>query len=157
MVASTRKKVRVIGTEQYVDKDGEIRDFQVIDIEERDANFHKIWLGHIVQSLDIIGNQKTKLAFWLLDQMDRENKVCMTLRQMSDKSCISLETVRVTIKALIESNFLVRHNMGVYKINPDCIFAGGKNARMDVLLKYHGSEAQQTTLFDDNRESQVGA
>ncbi|HDR8306450.1 TPA: replication/maintenance protein RepL, partial [Bacillus cereus] len=28
----------------------------VINVEERDANFHKLWLGHIIQSLDLIGN-----------------------------------------------------------------------------------------------------
>ena len=82
----TRKKIKVIGTQEYINKDtGEISSMQVVSIEEKDANFHKIWLGHIIQSIDIIGNQKTKLAFWLIEQMDKENKVCMTLRQMSEK------------------------------------------------------------------------
>lgn len=139
----TRKKIKVIGTQEYINKyTGEISSMQVVSIEEKDANFHKIWLGHIIQSIDIIGNQKTKLAFWLIEQMDKENKVCMTLRQMSEKTGISLETVRLTIKALVDSNFLVKHNLGVYKINPEVIFTGGKNDRMNVLLSYQNLKTQ---------------
>ena len=53
------QKVKVIGTETYIKQDtGELKEMQVIDIEERDANFHKLWLGHILQSIDLIGNQK---------------------------------------------------------------------------------------------------
>lgn len=133
----TRRKVKVIGQQQYIDPTtGELKDFQVINIEERDANFHKFWLFNIIQSLDLIGNQKTRFAFWLIEQMDDENKVCLTLRQMAEQSHISLETVRVTVKALIESDFLVRHNIGVYKVNPNCIFKGGKEDRIRVLLDY---------------------
>ena len=45
-MATTRKKVKVIGTETYINQQtGELQEMQVIDIEERDANFHKLWLG----------------------------------------------------------------------------------------------------------------
>lgn len=140
-ITTTRKKVKVIGTENYIKQDtGEIKEMQVVSIEERDANFHKIWLEHIIHSMDIIGNQKIRLAFWLLDQMNSENQITMTLRQMAEKSGISLDTVRKTIKALIESNFLIRYNTGVYQINPDVIFKGGKNNRLNVLLEYNNSK-----------------
>ena len=63
-MATTRKKVKVIGTETYIKQDtGEIAEMQVVKIEERDANFHKLWLGHILQSIDLIGNQKDKTRF----------------------------------------------------------------------------------------------
>lgn len=136
----TRKKVKIIGSREFIDATtGEKKEFNVIDIEERDANFHKFWMYNIICSLDLIGNQKIKFAFWLIEQMDSENKVCFTMRQMASKSGISLETVRVTIKSLISSNFLVRQNIGVYRVNPDCIFKGGKSARLRVVLDYHGA------------------
>ena len=31
-------------------------------------------------------------------------------------------------KALVDSNFLVKHNLGVYKINPEVIFTGEKRS-----------------------------
>ena len=85
-MATTRKKVKVIGTEKYIKQDtGEIAEMQVVKIEERDANFHKLWLGHILQSIDLIGNQKTKLAFWILDNLDSNNQLIMTQRKIAEK------------------------------------------------------------------------
>ena len=150
----TRKKVKVIGTQQYIDPTtGEYKDFNVINIEERDANFHKLWILNIIQSLDLIGNQKTRFAFWLIDHMDSENKICLTLRQMSQESKISLETVRLTVKSLIESDFIIKQNMGVYRINPNCIFKGGKENRCRVLFDYHTNKANANML--DKSDSDV--
>ena len=137
-MATTRKKVKVIGTETYINSaTGEVSEMQVMSIEERDANFHKLWLGHVLQSIDLIGNQKTKLAFWIIDNLDSENKLVMTQRQIAKKSGMSLQTVARTISSLIDSNFLIKINGGAYRVNPDVVFKGGKNARMNVLLKYY--------------------
>ncbi|MDC5310350.1 replication/maintenance protein RepL, partial [Acinetobacter baumannii] len=97
---------------------------------------HKIWLSNVIQSLDLIGNQKIRFAFWLMDQANKDNEITLTLRQMSELSKISLETVRLTVKSLIESDFLRRKNMGVYQINPNSIFKGGNGNRLNVLFSY---------------------
>lgn len=136
-MATTRKKVKVIGHETYIKQEtGELAEMQVVQIEERDANFHKLWLGHILQSIDLIGNQKTKLAFWILDNLNSENQLIMTQRKIAEKSGISYQTVSLTLKALTESNFLIKINSGAYRVNPDVLFKGGKNDRLNVLLQY---------------------
>lgn len=143
-MASTRKKLKIVGKETYINQmTGAIEEMQVMSIEERDANFHKIWLEHIIHSMDIIGNQKIRFAFWLIDHMNSENQITMTLRQMAQESKMSLETVSRTIKALTDSGFLKRYNMGVYQINPDVIFRGGKNSRMNILLQYNNIGADE--------------
>ena len=140
-MANTTKKVKVIGTRKYINQDsGEIEDFQVVNIEERDFNFHKIWLNHIINSLDLIGNQKTRLAFWIVDNLDKENKLTMTYRQISEKSGISYQTVSRTMKSLIESNFLQQINQGAYRINPNIIFKGTRSGRLNVLYKYNSKD-----------------
>lgn len=137
-MTTTRKKVKIIGTKEFYDKEtGEISTFNVIDIEERDANFHKIWLFNVINSINLIGNQKIKFAFWLIDNMDTENKICMTMRQMAEKSSLSLDTVRRTLKILQDNDFIIRKNIGVYQVNPDVIWKGGKNERLRILLDYH--------------------
>ena len=115
---------------------------QLIDIEERDFNFHKVWLQHILNSIDLIGNQKTKLAFWIIEHLNKENQLTMTQRQIAQKSGISLDTVRLTMKALLESNFLVKQNIGVYMVNPDVVFKGGKTDRLNILIQYHDVEKE---------------
>lgn len=141
---TTRRKVKVVGTQTFINQStGELQDMQVVSIAERDANFHKIWLEHIIQSLDIIGNQKMRFAFWLLDNMNSENQITMTLRQMTQKSGMSLQTVSRTIRALMESDFLRRVNQGVYQVNPDVIFKGGMSNRMNVLLEYQNVSSEE--------------
>lgn len=109
---------------------------QVMSFEEGDFNFHKVWLAHIIQSLELIGNQKIRFANFLLENMDYENKICMTLRQMAEKSRVSLDTVQKTMNVLKDSNFIRAINMGAYQINPDVIFKGYKNKRMNILYQY---------------------
>lgn len=140
-MSTTRKKIKVIGTETYIKQDtGEIAEMQVVRIEERDANFHKLWLGHILQSIDLIGNQKTKLAFWILENLDSNNQLIKTQRKIAEETNMSTKTVSTTIKALIESNFIIKINSGAYRINPDVLFKGGKEKRLNVLLQYQNEK-----------------
>src|SRR5699024_347613 len=60
---TTRKKVKFLGTKEFIDAStGEKETMQVTNIEERDDNFHKIWLGHMLERLDLIGIQKIRVV-----------------------------------------------------------------------------------------------
>jgi len=150
---TTRKKVKVIGQETYINpKTGELKDMQVIDIEERDFNFHKVWLQHILNSIDLIGNKKTKLAFWIVENLNKENQLVMTQRQIAEKTGFSLDTVRLTMTSLVESNFLVKINMGAYMVNPDVLFKGGKSDRANILLQYHSAKHEEEKPVIENKD-----
>ena len=147
---TTNKKVKVIGREQYLNTStGEVEDFQVVSLQDRDFNFHKLWLAHIINSLDLIGNQKTRLAFWILDNLDKENQLIMTYRQIAKKTGISLDTVSKTMSALISCDFLQKINTGAYRVNPDVIWKGSNSSRMNVLYKYQSTKADNAPA--DNR------
>lgn len=138
---TTRKKVKFLGTKEFIDKEtGEIHKMQVTDIEERDANFHKIWLGHMLESLDMIGNQKIRVAMFILNNVNRDNEFIMTYRIISEKTGISTKTITETMKALQESNFIKKIRNGYYRLNPDVIFKGGKEERLEVLIRYNKGE-----------------
>ena len=139
--STSSKKVKVIGQQKYINANTqEVEDFEVINIEDRDFNFHKIWLQHIISSFELIGNQKIKLAFWIIDHLDRENKLTMTYRQIADKSGISLDTVRRTMQCLLDTDFLERINQGAYRVNPNMIFKGTRNNRLNVLYQYNDTK-----------------
>src|SRR5699024_10481312 len=138
---TTRKKVKFLGTKEFIDAStGEKVTMQVTNIEERDANFHKIWLGHMLESLDMIGNQKIRVAMFIMENINKENELIMTYRVIAEKSNTSLQTVSETMKALQESNLLSKIRNGYYRVNPDVIFKGGRNDRMNVLLRYSKGE-----------------
>lgn len=140
----TQKKVKFVGTQQYINANtGEIEDFQVTSVEERDFNFHKVWMKNFINTLDIVGNQKTKLCFWIIDNLNRESQLCMTQRQIAEKSGISLDTVRITMKLLMNSDFIRKYNQGCYVVNPDVIYKGTRTGRLNVLNTYANVEKKE--------------
>ncbi|MCR5312939.1 MAG: replication/maintenance protein RepL [Bacteroidaceae bacterium] len=153
---TTTKKVKCVGTEQFINTaTGEIEDFQVTQIEERDFNFSKVWIRNFVATLDLVGNQKTKLVYWIIDHLNKENQLIYTNRQLESETGISLKTVSITMKALQDANFLKKQFNGVYIINPDILFKGSKNARMNVLNQYSELGYQKAELSKEERISNL--
>jgi DNA-binding HxlR family transcriptional regulator len=135
---ATTKKVKIIGKKKFVDVEtNEIQEMQVISVEEHDFNFHKLWLRNILTTLDLISNQKMKLAFWIIEHLDYENKLTYTFRQIQEETGISLDTISRTMKILIECDFIKRKNGGCYIVNPDILYKGNNQTRMNVLIQYH--------------------
>src|SRR5699024_8851742 len=82
-----RKKVKFLGTKEFIDAStGEKETMQVTNIEERDANFHKIWLGHMLESLDMIGNQKIRVAMLIMEKRNKENELIMKYSVIAEKT-----------------------------------------------------------------------
>lgn len=152
----TTKAVKIIGTQQYINADtGELEDFQVTSVEERDFNFHKIWMKNFVTTLDIVGNQKTKLCFWIIDNLDKENKLCMTYRQIAEETGMSLDTIRITMRLLIDADFIRKHNAGVYVVNPNILYKGSRTARLNVLNTYSEIGSQATKITVDEQIANI--
>src|SRR5699024_11768281 len=77
----------VCSSDLFIDAStGEKETMQVTNIEERDANFHKIWLGHMLESLDMIGNQKIRVAMFIMENINKENELIMTYRVIAEKT-----------------------------------------------------------------------
>lgn len=145
-MAQTTKKVKYIGTEQYINaRTGEIEEMQVTSIEDRDYNFSKVWMRNFIATLDIVGNQKTKLCFWIIEHVNKQNVLIGTMRSISKESGISLETVRKTMSILLDADFLRRVQNGVYIINPDIVFKGSRSGRMNVLNQYNIAAREELT------------
>lgn len=137
----TSKKVKIVGTQSYINPStGEIVDMEVSQIEERDFNFSKVWMRNFIAALDIVGNKKTKLCYWIIENINKENMLIGTLRDISKRTNTSLETVRTTIDILLDADFLRRKSQGVYIVNPNIVFKGGRGNRLNVLTQYNSSE-----------------
>ena len=142
----TRKAVKVVGTEQYLNTStGELEEMSVISIEKRDFNFHKLWLHNVLNAIDLIGNQKVKLAFWIIEHLDYENKLTYTVRQIEAETGFSKATISRTIKALMECDFLRKKHSGCYIVNPDVLYKSRHQGRMNVLIKYRDTRVKVKT------------
>ena len=150
MEQTTTKRVKVVGTEEYINtRTGELEQMQVTSIEDRDFNFTKMWMKNFISTLDIVGNQKTRLCFWIIDRVDKENRLIGTYRTIASQSGMSLDTVRITMKLLMDADFMRKAQNGVYVINPNLVFKGTRNARMNVLNQF--TSAEYVPLSDEER------
>lgn len=139
----TAKKQKFVGSKTLVDiETGEEYPMQMNVIEDRDFNFHKVWLQNLIMSMDSIANQKLKLAFWIIDNLTNDNMLVMTQRKIAEKTGISLPTVSKTIRLLCEPEdketipFLQKINSGAYRVNPNVLFKGSHNNRMGICFEY---------------------
>lgn len=151
---STSKKQKFVGSKELIDPaTGEIYPVQINTVEDRDFNFHKVWLQNFIMSLDSIANQKLKLAFWIIENLNKENMLVMTQRKIAEKTGISLRTVSKTMRLLCEPEekdmipFLQKINSGAYRVNPDVLFKGSHSNRMGICYQFISTEI-------DNREEE---
>ena len=106
-------------------------------------------MKNFISTLDIVGNQKTRLCFWIIDHVDKENRLIGTYRTIASQSGMSLDTVRITMKLLMDADFMRKAQNGVYVINPNLVFKGTRNARMNVLNQF--TSAEYVPLSDEER------
>lgn len=137
-MSCTKKTTRVVGIQEYLNTTtGQVEEFQVVEVEERDANFQKIWLGHILSAIDEISNAKMKLLFFLLKEAVKlDNIIPMTTDEISQQSGVSKATVVRTLQVL-KKHDIVKRKTGVVMLNPNVAFKGRYGKRMNVLMKYY--------------------
>lgn len=141
MAATTSKKVKFIGTQKFINADtGELETMQVTNIEERDFNFTKVWIANIIQTLDLIGGQKIKVCTYIIDHVNRDNVFIGSQRDIAEKANVSYQTVNITVKALMDANFIRRKGIGVYILNPDMLYKGSRTGRLNVVQQYQAAD-----------------
>lgn len=131
-------KTKYMGSKELVDpKTGEVIQCDLIqqDVNGR-RNFYIAYMYNVLKLFDVLGGQKFKVVEFIINNMNSDNQVLMTIKELSDKSEISLSTVKRTIKLLEENNLLVRKT-GVIMLNPK-LFNNKKNYQEQyMLVKYN--------------------
>lgn len=141
MAQRTTKKVKYQGKLDLINPaTGELIETEVMSIEERDFNFTKVWMRNFISTLELVGNQKTKLAYWIIDNINKENQLTMNYRQIANASGMCLDTVATTMKILLDANFIRRQNQGCYIVNPEILYKGTSSGRLNILNMYEESE-----------------
>lgn len=150
---TTNKKTTRIGKAEYINREtGLIEQFNVIEEHDQDFNFQKIWLGHLLESLDVLGNAKIKVLNYLLANKNRDNQIIGTQRAIAEGVGVSLPVVNATIKKLKEVNAIKKVSSGVLMLNPGVVFQGGHSKRMNILLKYTNTETIDQEIGEEQQE-----
>lgn len=143
------------GSRRLIDTDsGEIIETQVIErtLAAGDSGFHKIWLGHILELVQEVGNAKMQVLVWLLKQADEQNRIFASMRQIAEGAGVGVATVERLMGALVKADVIARaHRYGPWRLNPGVIFQGTHQKRMNVLIKYQNeSQGSQADLVDQD-------
>jgi Fic family protein len=137
VTAIKKKKISIVGEKTYIDEEtGEKQIFNVVDIQDVDSAFDKIWLIHILSTLDELGTAKIKILTYILDNRERANNtLIITTRELATATDTSLDTVTRTLKVLVENDIITRR-IGSIMLCPNVIFKGDRKHRMNILYKY---------------------
>lgn len=133
----TSNNSTILGREEWINtKTGEITETVTTSIETTDINFAKVWITHLLTSLEVVGGSKMKVVNYILDKMNyTDNTLISTYEEISSKTGISERTVGETIRILRDTNFLTTRP-GVIMLNPDIIAKGGSKKRQSLLIKF---------------------
>lgn len=145
------------GHRKLIDADtGEIIQTQVVERSiAGDVGFHKVWLHHILELVEEVGNAKMRVLLWLLECADSQNQVQATVREIAKGAGVGVATVERLMRALINADVIARpHRYGPWRLNPDVIFKGSHHQRMNVLIKYR--DEKQGDLFETAGDVQTG-
>ena len=141
---------KLIGTDVWINqKTGEIIEAQELRKEIKgdvDVGFHKLWIGHILETSDEVGNAKVKVLFWLMRNMDSGNMVKATVRQIAERSGVGEATVKRLMASLRKADVVRLEYGGRWILNPAVAFKGGHGRRMNVLIRYQAMEQQELPL-----------
>jgi DNA-binding HxlR family transcriptional regulator len=131
------RKVKA-GTTQMIDpSSGELKTVQHYEVKDVDINWNKVWLGHMLDVLDMVGNKKMQVLSWLLENRDlKTNEIVATQQEIMDELNFSKQTISDTFKALQSQKVIVKIRNGKYQLSPDFIWKGDGDNRMDILLTY---------------------
>lgn len=127
-----------IGTETYINAStGELHEMQVVEVEERDSNFLKLWVSSILLAVDSLSSKKLKVVLWLVAEAGRNrNVVMLNTREMAAAIGVSRSTLIETLRVL-EQHDIIRRKTGIVFLSPEVVFKGSHNGRLEVLTRYH--------------------
>jgi DNA-binding transcriptional regulator YhcF (GntR family) len=132
------------GTETFVKK-GTGEEFEVPTVyqEATDSNFEKIWLAHILVSLNILGGKKIQILSYLFkNRIVSDNLIPKTLQEIADELRISYVTVSETIQLLAAAGLITRKR-GIIYLSPGMIWKGTHDNRMRVMFEFRNIKAKQ--------------
>jgi DNA-binding Lrp family transcriptional regulator len=132
------------GSKKYIEVEtGEEVVAQTVYQEATDKDFEKIWLAHILTSLNMLGNKKIQILSYLFqNRIVSHNIVPKTLLEIAKETGISYVTVSETIQLLAKAGLITRKTGMIY-LSPGMIFKGTHDNRMRVMFEFRRVKAEE--------------
>ncbi len=146
------------GTKAFVDLEtGEEISVPVFYQEGTDRNFEKIWLAHILTSLNELGNKKIQILSYLFkNRIVSHNIVTKTLQEIATETGISYPTVSETLQ-ILEKNGLIKRKTGIIYLDPGMIFKGTHKNRMHIMFEFRNIKTKEEEKPEEAKPRELNA
>ena len=134
-------KIEYKGQLELFTGEGEVIACDVISKSSNDMQgWRRVIMADLLAAMDQIGNMKMKVLEYLINQMNSNNEINTTYRNIQTETGISLQTITETFKALRNSNLIKKHK-SIYVLNCSIISAyGSQEKNKYLMLEYNFSE-----------------
>lgn len=145
-----------IGYETYMNTDtGELLEMPKFAIQGGDINFEKVWIWHLCEAYELIGNKAILVLNYLFEHRDQNNLVMATQRKMAETLNVSPTTVANIIVKLKTNNILSMPQQGVYRINPEVMWKGSHRQRMQILYEYRSEKSSEEPRSTEDMKAKL--
>lgn len=114
---------------------GDLRCVDVVVKEIPRTGFAITYLSSIINLIDSIGNKKMLVVKYILKNMDSNNLLIKTVREIADGSGCSVQTVNDTLKILEECGIIARKT-GVVMLSPKLVHKGNAQKERFLMTKF---------------------
>ena len=139
-----RRTKQIITTKDYVDPvTNQKETFSVIQQETTGRRgFHILYMTSLMKLFDILGGKKYKIVEFLIDNMNNDQQIIMTIQEIANKSNISKVTIIETLK-IMEENELIIRKTGMIMFNPKFFNKKSQTGEQKLLLTFREIQSEQ--------------
>lgn len=99
------------------------------------TGFAITYISTIVNLIENIGNKKMQVVKYVLQNMDSNNLLTKTIREIAEGSGCSLQTVHDTLKILEDCGIITR-KVGVVMLSPKLVHKGNAQRERFLMTKF---------------------
>lgn len=112
--------------------------------------FYKLSKPDFCRVLDALASKPAKILAYLLREMNSDNLIMQSQRQIAQRTGCSLDSVRRTFKALEDSKMLFVLGNGRYIISPTILLKGDESKRERLFRQYINPVEQEKPVEDES-------
>lgn len=139
-------KTSFIGTRKLRDiETGEVIELDYLEKKVSHTlkrGWRRVYLENFMELLTGLyaSGKKIEIIEFILDNLDSENKLCLTQEQVRQEVLASRQTIVDTYKYLIENDFMTKKGT-VYIVNPKFVCAFGSDKKnKNIMISYSTTE-----------------
>ena len=114
---------------------GEVKEVDVLFKEIPRTGFAITYLSSIIQMIESIGNKKMQVVKYVLQNMDSNNKLSETVREIAKGVGCSIQTVQETL-SLLQSVGIIARKTGTVMLSPKLVHKGNAKRERFLMTKF---------------------